>query len=204
MAAPLLLERFAGRRDKQHREAFRAGRLSFREYQERAFLEIRASISDMEAHVRETASLRPGFNESVAAARQSGARFVIVSAGLEFYVRALLDREGHRTLPVIAVRATAAGAGESGRIRYDYPDGQDGCDGDWAICKCRVVQAAKIGGGRVVFAGDGVRSDACAAARADVVFARARLLEHCQATGIPATPFEDLFPLTEFLQRNGP
>lgn len=178
--------------------------MSFREYQERAFLEIRASISDMEAHVRETAGLRPGFSESVTAARQKGARFVIASAGLEFYIRALLDKGGHRALPVIAVRATPGGTGESGHIRYDYPDGQGGCDGDWAVCKCRVVKAAKTGGGKVVFVGDGVRSDACAAARADVVFARARLLEHCQATGIPATPFEDLFPLAEFLQRNGP
>ena len=158
----------------------------------------------MEGHVRETASLRPGFNESVAAARQAGARFVIASAGLEFYIRALLDKGGHRALPVIAVRATPARTGKSGRIRYDYPDDQGGCDGDWAICKCRVVQAAKAKGGRVVFVGDGTRSDACAAAKADIVFARARLLEHCQATGIPATPFEDLFGLAEFLQQNGP
>lgn len=202
--AHLLLERFAGGRDQQHVAAFRSGEISFREYQERAFLEVRASIPEMEGHVREFASLRPGFTESVAAARQTGARFLIASAGLEFYIRALLDREGHRDLPVIAVRAAAGGTGGNGGIRYDYPEGQGGCEGDWAICKCKVVKEANVWGGAVVFVGDGTRSDACAAGRADVVFARARLLEHCKAARVHATPFEDLFGLAEFIQRTGP
>lgn len=198
--ARMLLDRFAEGREMKHLEDFRAGRATFREYQERGFNEVHASIAVMEAYVRENASLRPGFHEAVDAAREAGAGFVIVSAGLEFYVRALLDREGHSSLPAIAVKASQAGPGAGARIRYDYPVPCDGCAGDWAVCKCRVVEAARAGGSRVIFAGDGLRSDACAAAKADVVFARSRLLEHCRAQGIKAAPFEDLFPVSEFLK----
>jgi 2-hydroxy-3-keto-5-methylthiopentenyl-1-phosphate phosphatase len=138
----------------------------------------------------------------VAAAGRSGAAFTVVSAGLDFYIRALLSREGHGKIPVIAVEARQKGGSDGGRIRYDYPAGQGRCAGDWAICKCRAVEAAKRCGRTVIFAGDGTRSDACAAAKADVVFARAKLLEHCRAEGIPVRPFEaDLYPLAEFLER---
>ena len=199
--AHLLLDKFAGGRDHKHLEGLRAGRLSFREYQERAFLETRVPVPEMAAYVRANASLRPGFSESVQAARAAGVVFAIVSAGLDFYIRALLDREGHHALPVTAVKATQVKS-PGQRIRYDYPQGQEQCRGDWAVCKCRAVEAAKAEGGRVIFAGDGVRSDACAAAKADVIFARARLLEHCKAENIAAEPFDgDLFPLAEYLDR---
>ncbi len=199
--AHILLERFAEGRDKKHVEDFRAGRATFREYQERGFNEIRAPISEMEAHVRQNAALRPGFTEAVAAARQAGAGFAVASAGLEFYIRPLLEREGHGALPIVAVKATQTAPGSAAPIRYDYPVSREGCGGDWAVCKCKVVQAAKAAGGTVVFVGDGMRSDACAAAKADKVFARAKLLEHCNANGIRATPFEDLFPLADFLRQ---
>ncbi|MSQ07742.1 MAG: hypothetical protein EXR44_00325 [Dehalococcoidia bacterium] len=199
--ARLLLDRFAEGRDKRHVEDFRAGRITFREYQERSFNEIHVPISEMEAHVRNNASLRTGFAEAVAAARQAGAGFAIASAGIEFYIRPLLEREGHGALPIVAVKATQAAHGSADPIRYDYPVSREGCEGDWAVCKCKVVQKAQGEGGTVIFVGDGIRSDACAAGKADKVFARAKLLEHCTTNGIKATPFDDFLPLAEFLRQ---
>ncbi len=198
--AHLLLERFAGGREIRHREDFRAGRTSFREYQERAFNETGVPVAEMEAYVRENARLRPGFAESVVAARRAGVEFTVVSAGLDFYIRALLESQGHGALRVIAVGANRPGRGTEGPISYDYPAGQEACEGDWAVCKCRAVEKAKLAGAATIFVGDGMRSDSCAAAKADTVFARSNLLEHCRATGIVATPFDtDLFPLAKFL-----
>ena len=53
---------------------------------------------------------------------------------------------------------------------------------------------------QTVFVGDGPRGDACAAARADFVFARGRLLRYCRQNNIPATPFENLDPVVEFVK----
>ena len=47
--------------------------------------------------------------------------------------------------------------------------------------------------------GDGATSDACAASRADHVFARDRLLRHCRENGVPAKRFEDLRTVSEFI-----
>ncbi len=196
--ARLLLDRFAGGREKPHREAYLAGEISFKEYQERAFHETDATSHEMAAYVRENAALRPGFSECVAAARSVGAAFSIVSAGLDFYIHALLEREGHAGLTVTAVSVTEPPSAQ-GRFQYDYPWGLGGCGANSTMCKCRTVEAAKDSGATVVFVGDGLTSDACAAAKADVVFARSKLLEHCTATGIPCTAFENLHPLAEFI-----
>ena len=52
-----------------------------------------------------------------------------------------------------------------------------------------------------VLVGDG-RSDFCAAAHADVVFARASLLDHCRARGIRCVPFETFDVVGDFIERN--
>ena len=52
----------------------------------------------------------------------------------------------------------------------------------------------------VVFVGDGLRSDSCAAGIATTVFARSRLLDYCRKNGIPALPFEDFVPVAEYIR----
>jgi 2-hydroxy-3-keto-5-methylthiopentenyl-1-phosphate phosphatase len=52
----------------------------------------------------------------------------------------------------------------------------------------------------VVFVGDGLRSDSCAAGIATTVFARSKLLDYCRKNGIPASPFEDFVPVAEYIR----
>ena len=196
--AQMLLARFGGEETERHGRDFVAGKTSFREYQERAFRSVGASMDEMAAYATAHARLRPGLAEAVRAARRAGGRFEIVSSGLDFYVSAVLQRHGFSDIPVVAVRTSAPDPG-SASIRYDYPDGQDSCRGDWGVCKCKVIEAARERFGEVVFVGDGLRSDACAAEKASKVFARRLLIDHCRLKGIPATPFEDLFPLASYL-----
>ncbi len=197
--AHLLLAQFAGGRDRQHNDAMRSNSISFREYQERAFDETTGSLEEMTQHVANSATLRPGFVESVAAAKRVRATFTVVSAGLEFYISAALKKAKMADLPIVAVRA--ARSSPTGPLRYDYGTVSNACDMKWATCKCRSVEEAKAAGLFTVFVGDGTRSDACAAAKADVVFARDRLLEHCIANKIQCTPLgTTLYPLEDFLK----
>ncbi|MBM3957162.1 MAG: HAD-IB family phosphatase [Gemmatimonadetes bacterium] len=196
--ARMLLARFGTSETARHERDFLAGRTSFRVYQERAFRSVEASLDEMAAHAAGHATLRPGLAESVEAARRAGCPFAIVSSGLDFYVSAVLARHGLSDVPVVAV-GTRRPAARGAPIRYDYPCGRDSCRGDWGVCKCAAIETARRNGGQVVFVGDGLRSDACAAEKASKVFARRLLLEHCRRNGIPATPFEDLYPLAEYL-----
>jgi len=196
--AHMLLARFGREQAARHRRHFLAGKTSFREYQERAFRSVDGSLDEMAAHAAAHAGLRRGFAETGETARRTGAELRIVSSGLDFYISAVLDRQGFPDIPVIAVR-TSSQDSKAASIRYDYPDGQDSCRGDWAVCKCRAVETAQRSGRKVVFVGDGLRSDACAAERASKVFARGPLLDHCRRNGIPATPFEELLPVATYL-----
>ncbi len=198
--AHLLLAEFAPDTSEMHRRAFQRGEITFREYQERGFDDIEATVCEMSEFVRLNATLRPGFATLVKTAGETGSSFKVVSAGLTFYIRALLDAGQFRDIEVIAATATPLGA-DCGPFRYDYPVRQDGCDPAGAVCKCKSIMEAKAAGMKTMFIGDGLRSDACAAAAADVVFARGRLLAYCRDNDIPATPFDTFDVVAEFLNR---
>ena len=88
-------------------------------------------------------------------------------------------------------------------FRYDYPSYLKSCKGDWVTCKCEVIHRLKNdhGGSEVIFVGDGLLSDTCAAANAaDTVFATGKLLRYCEKNKIPATEFGDDFgPLLRYV-----
>ncbi len=201
--ARLLLREFAGPAVQQHRAAHSAGRITFREYQERAFDTVTASVDEMQAYVLEHAGLRPGLHQAVDATRAAGGTFTIASAGLDIYIQPLLNASGLGDVPVKAVTAIPKGAGSTPPFRYDYPAGRDYCRG-WAVCKCLPLEEGRASGRHTVFVGDGPRSDECAAAQADTVFARGRLLDYCRRAGIAAHSFNDFFAIARYVSRLRP
>ncbi|MGA8302788.1 MAG: HAD-IB family phosphatase [Thermoplasmata archaeon] len=115
---------------------------------------------------------------------------VVVSGGLDFYIRAVLEREGI-ALPFLS---DAALPGEGGRLRVEHTYGHAVCR-QCGICKAQVVRGPLPPAQRTIFVGDG-STDRFAAEVADIVFARGRLLQYCQKSGIPSFPFEDFGPVT--------
>ena len=183
--AEVLLERFGDGTWRELREAFRRREVTLKEYQEEAFRRLSVTRQAMQQAVREVCCARPGFVALWRHCQERGYPLAIVTHGLDFYVEALLEREGLPEVPYYAVATTFDGAG----IRYLYKHTQVGCTA-WGNCKCAVLERYRRQGHRVVFVGDG-RSDTCPAIRADVVFARSSLLRFCQEQGLPHHPFED-------------
>ncbi len=198
--ARLLLDRFISSGGEELETALRRlAETTFRDYQEQAFNAVDASVAEMAEYVKLNASLRPGFRELVDACSASGHDLKVVSAGLDFYIQALLDAGGLGHIPIVAVSAHEKGA-PGGPFRYDYPRSRADCDPAWGVCKCAALDDARAAGMQTVFVGDGPRGDACAAARADFVFARGRLLRYCRRNRIPATPFEHFGPVVDFVK----
>ena len=198
-AARAVLDRYDSAEIDALRARFESGELTFREYQEQVFQATGAGVEELSAAAVEAVTLRPGFADAVAAAREAGARFIVASAGLHVYIRPVLTLNGLEDIPVVAVSVTADHA--TGRIiQYDYPEAESWCQSDWAVCKCRPMREALAAGEEVVFVGDGIRSDSCAAGIATTVFARSRLLDHCRENGIPALPYEDFLPVAEYIR----
>ena len=198
-AARAVLDRYESPEIDALRARYDSGELSFREYQERVFQATGANVEELSVAAVEAVTLRRGFVDAVEAARQANARFIVASAGLHVYIRPLLTLNGLEDIPVVAVSVTADPA--TGRIiQYDYPEAESWCRSEWAVCKCRPMREALAAGEEVVFVGDGLRSDSCAAGIATTVFARSRLLEFCRQNGIPALPYEDFLPVAEYIR----
>ena len=194
--AELLLERFGGQGWRERREQYRRGETNLRTYQEDAFATTDASQQEMEEYVRREADLREGFVELVRFCLAHDIHVAIASNGLGFYIRALLDRHGlTKDVPVYAVESQSA----PGDADFAYPYATATC-WEWGNCKCRVLQDYRDRGRGVLFAGDG-SSDACAAGRADFVYARSKLLEHCREAGIPHQAFEKFTAVLADIQR---
>ncbi len=172
-----------------------AGRIGLREaWQRQVALLPLDRLPEMARFARDHVPLRAGARDFLDLARRHGVPVTIVSGGLEFYIREVLEREG-LSLPV---RSDHLVVGPDGRGEVTHPYGHPTCR-LCGICKAGIVDGTSDGR-RVVFVADG-STDRYGAEAADIVFARRRLLEYCRRVGIPCFPFEDFRPVTDQFSR---
>ncbi len=203
--AMLLVETFCpdgARVAREVDEALHAGAISLREAWDREVALLpRERIEEMREFVVREVPLREGAVELAALFRRHSVDVTVLSGGLDFFIRPVLDREG-LPYPVLSERLVV----EPDRLGIEYPHGHPECR-ICGICKANVVVRAPVRGVPTVFVGDG-STDRYAAEVADVVFARRRLQEYCRRQGIPFVPFEDFTPVTarfeDWLERGEP
>ncbi len=183
--AELLLNRFGSSTWTEVRQQFRDGKLTLKEYQEITFRDVRADRPAMQHYVREHATLRQWFGELRQFCLHRGLPFAVVSQGLDFYISALLERDGFGDVPIYAVNTTF----HEGQISYQYNHAYPGKESQ-GNSKAYVVEKFQQRGYYVVFAGDGM-SDLEASRSADLVFAHRTLARYCDEEGIPYQPFEN-------------
>ena len=187
--AELLLNRFGDTTWTEVRQQFRNGEMNLKEYQEITFRNIRADRSAMQHYVREHATLRPYFNELHHYCRSHSIPLAVVSQGLDFYISALLDRDGFGDVPVYAVNTSF----DQGRIFYHYNHPHPGRKSQ-GNSKALIVEQYQRQGYFVLFAGDGA-SDQEASRQADMVFAHRTLARYCKEEGIEYQHFQDFKPV---------
>jgi len=171
------------------------GKIGLREaWQRQAALLPGDRIDEMAQFVRDRVPLRAGAREFLDLARRHAIPVTIVSGGLEFYIRAVLDREG-LDLPIRSDRLMTRPGGPPEVI---HPYGHPTCR-LCGICKAAIVEDG-FPSYRSVFVADG-STDRYGAQVADIVFARHRLLDYCRKSGIPCFAFNDFFPVVEQFRR---
>ena len=183
--AELLLNRFGDPTWTEVRQQFRNGRMTLKEYQEITFRNIRADRPSMQHYVREHAILRPYFPELYQFCRSRNIPMAVVSQGLDFYISALLERDGFGDVPIYAVNTSF----DKGQISYHYNHVYPGRESQ-GNSKALIVEWFQQQGYYVVFAGDGA-SDQEASRQADMVFAHRTLARFCEEEDIRYTPFQD-------------
>ncbi len=183
---------FAGEEAWRRAEAeFQAGAISFEELLRRIFEPIRVGEEQLRDFVRAHGRFRAGFERLVRVCRERGIPFTLVSGGLDLYIAPALEALPEDVRRGLEVRANHAERTAEG-LRLSFPwKGAPGSCGTCGSCKGAVVKALQARGYRVLAVGDG-NADRCAARAADLVYARARLLDWCRRTGLACEPFETL------------
>ena len=148
--AELLLNRFGAPDWMDVRQRFRDGHIDLKEYQEITFRNIQADRATMQSYVKEHANLRPYFQEIWGFCQANGFPMAVVSQGLDFYIQALLDKEGLGRVPIYAVNTEFQNGEISYQYEYNYPGKEP--EGN---SKGFVVKSFQQRGCHVFFAGDG-------------------------------------------------
>ena len=162
---------------------YREHRISVGEFTTRAFAMIKADRHTLLEALKGEVKVRTGFHELVNYCLKKGIRLVIVSNGLDFYIRAVLKDLGLRNIEMHAAQASFHPEGM--KVQYVGPDGKRLEDG----FKEAYTQSFLKLGYRVIYVGNG-DSDIAPAKYAHYVFATGDLLAYCRENNLKYKPFE--------------
>ena len=169
------------------------GNLSFREYQELCFLSSGLNISEIIKEAKDTGIIRDGFLELLDLMHSFNGEVVIVSAGLQNYIKPVLQKSGLNDLEIFSVNIEQP---KNSKIIFEYLYSPETCKGDWAVCKCYVLQILRKrynNNVHIIFAGDGSASDYCASLTADHIIATGRLVKMLDSSGYDYIKFDESF-----------
>ena len=179
-----LLDAFAQGDWRRLLREYKEHRISVGEFNTKAFAMVKADKHRLVEALQGGVKVRAGFQELVSHCLKKGFRLVIVSKGLDFYIRAVLKELGLEEVEVYAAQASFHSAGM--RVRYVGPDGKKLEDG----FKEAYVESFLRLGYRVIYIGNG-DSDVTPAKYAHYVFATGDLLAYRKENNLNCKPFQD-------------
>ena len=194
-----LYHHFSGGKNDALLPDWKSGRLTTRDCMRLECEMVRATPQEINDFL-DPFGLDPTFAPFVELCRASGTQVVIVSEGLEFYIRKLLASEG---LAGLDVRSNI-GHMEDGGLRIEFPYEFRVCAGCGNCKAARIEEYRRTCAEpcRVVYVGDGY-SDACGARAADVVFAKKDLIDYCESNSISYYRYANFKDVSDRLIQQG-
>ena len=182
-ASFFLLDTFAQGDWRRLLRDYKERRISVGEFNTRAFAMVKADKSILLGALKGEVRVRTGLHELVDYCLKKGFRLVIVSNGLDFYIKAVLKDLGLGNIEVYAAQASFYPEGM--KVQYVGPDGKRLDDG---FKEAYIKSFLKLGY-RVIYMGNG-DSDIAPAKYAHYVFATGDLLAYCRDNNLKYRPFE--------------
>ncbi|MBN2239192.1 MAG: HAD-IB family phosphatase [Dehalococcoidales bacterium] len=164
---------------KEHQE----GKMSVGEFNTRVFSMVKADKETLLKLIDERVRIRDSFQEFVRYCRDYGYRIVIVSNGLDFYIKHILNKTRSGDLEFHASITTFDPGGLT--VRHRGPDGNY-LDED---VKVAYTDSFLSQGYDVIYLGDG-SSDIMPAKKCSRVFATGNLVSYCERENLECIPFK--------------
>jgi 2-hydroxy-3-keto-5-methylthiopentenyl-1-phosphate phosphatase len=172
-----------------------AGQFGSRECMARQVGLIQASLEELDRYL-DTVKIDPFFTSFVEhCSRAANVSLCVVSDGIDYGVSRILR---NYALSRLHIKANTLIALSENRYRLDFPYAAAECAAQAGNCKCAITLSRPRTPTIVI--GDGT-SDFCVASRADFVFAKDRLLTHCQVNGIAHLPFDNFLDISRELSQ---
>jgi 2-hydroxy-3-keto-5-methylthiopentenyl-1-phosphate phosphatase len=194
-----MFHKFSDGRNEALIPAWKSGEMSSRECLLREAEMVEASRNDIYAFL-DTFEMNSGFAEFVDLCRKNNVHLAILSDGLDFYIRYLLERHGLAHVPAISNIGRAEDNGIT--IEFPYPPASCGRCGNCKGERIAEYRRTVDGDRRVVFIGDGM-SDTCAIEQTDLLFAKKDLARYCAQKNIPYTDFDTFLDVARVLIDRG-
>jgi 2,3-diketo-5-methylthio-1-phosphopentane phosphatase len=179
--------------------SYRAGDISAVEcYAREAAATGEFDQKDAERFVR-AQTIDPTFSAFLMFSRERGYQVTIVSDGLDFYIREILDTNGLR-VPFFANESAFLPGKGPGKVTLSlgFPFADSDCT-RCACCKRNIMLSRSGDQDLIVLIGEGY-SDTCPARYADIVFAKKELQRFCQAENISYFPYLDFSDVVRKLE----
>lgn len=199
-----LFARFGGERSLRAVEAYRRGERSAVECFVEECLACGSVPADELREFLRTREIDPTFAAFAAWCRDRSFNLTILSDGMDYYIRAILEQHGLGWVPFRANVLDVVPAGTPGRVEFrpSFPHTDEVCD-RCASCKRNHMLTAAGEEDAIVYAGEGY-SDRCPVRFADVVFAKDELLRHCEDESIPYYPYASFADVRDRLEKISP
>ncbi|TKI04481.1 MtnX-like HAD-IB family phosphatase [Martelella alba] len=179
-----LLDAFGMPGWQQLEEQWEKGEIGSRECMAGQIALLDASRQDLNACLA-TLDIDPDFADFVRYTRRRQIALHIVSDGLDYAIKYILQAHGINGIPVVANQLRQVA---ECRWALDFPYNNVNCLKASGVCKCGIAKS--VAGERVLMIGDG-RSDFCVSRIADYVFAKSSLIGECRQAGVPHTAIRD-------------
>jgi 2,3-diketo-5-methylthio-1-phosphopentane phosphatase len=154
---------------------------------------VDASLPELDALLDEV-DIDPSFPEFAEFCATNAIGLIVLSDGVDYFIRRILSRFRLGHLLVRANRYVQRGARQHS---LTHPYSLKDCASGAGTCKCAC--AYEKAPARSILIGDG-RSDFCLAHEADLVFAKKKLLSYTRSQGIPSTAFSSFAEITAAME----
>jgi len=193
-ASFFLLDAFAQGDWRRLLREYKEHRMSVGEFNTKAFAMVKADKPALLEVLKGEVKVRDGFHELVNCCLKKGFRLVIVSNGLDFYIKAMLKDLGLEDIEVHAAQASFHPAGM--KVQYVGPAGKRLDD---SFKEAYIKSFLKLGY-RVIYIGNG-DSDVAPAKYAHYVFVTGDLLAYCRESNLDYKPFENFIDVVRDLEQ---
>jgi 2-hydroxy-3-keto-5-methylthiopentenyl-1-phosphate phosphatase len=175
---------------------FRDGKIGSKEAYSRVAKILKGDRSTLLRFVQKHSSIDPSFPAFHRYCRENDIDIKIVSDGLDFYIKKILEIHNLSGIPFYA-NGTHFQNGEGIGISFPHSDGECGLCG---TCKKKLIQIHRKEYDFIFLIGNGY-SDRCAAQEADFVFAKQSLYPYCIEQDITCHFFENFQEILNDLKK---